>query len=63
MEKWYGTRHIFVCKDYAQEEEGIYYGQIFTHMGRLEGVRTILAHATYKKFKVYKMDVKSTSMN
>ena len=41
-----------VCKGYAQEE-GIDYGEILSPVARLEGVRTLLAYATYKGFKVY----------
>ena len=29
----------------------------------MEGVRTLLAYATYKGFKVYQLDVKSTFLN
>ena len=29
----------------------------------MEGVRTLLAYATYKGFKVYQMDVKSSFFN
>ena len=29
----------------------------------MEGVRTLLAYAAYKGFKVYQMDVKSTFLN
>ena len=51
-----------VCKGYAQEE-GIDYGENFSPIARLEGVRNLLAYATYKGFKVYHMDVKSTFMD
>ena len=47
-----------VCKGYAQEE-GIDYGEAFSPVARMEGVRIILPYATYKGFKVYQMDVKS----
>ena len=47
-----------VCKGYSQEE-GIDYGETFSPSARLEGVRTLLAYATHKGFKVYQMDVKS----
>ena len=36
-----------VCKGYAQEE-GIDYGEIFSPMEKMEGVRKLLAYATYK---------------
>ena len=51
-----------VCKGYAQEE-GIDYGETFSLVARLEGVRTLLTYATYKDFKVYQMDVKSEFLN
>jgi hypothetical protein len=43
-----------VYKGYAQEE-GIDYGETFTLLGRLEGVRTLLAYSSYEGFKVYQM--------
>ena len=48
-----------VCKGYAQEE-GIDYGETFAPVASMEGVRILLAYATYKGFKIYQMDVKST---
>ena len=48
-----------VWKGYAQEE-GIDYGETFNLVARMERVRIFLAYATYKAFKVYQMDVKST---
>ena len=41
-----------VCKGYAQVE-GIDYGETFFPIARLEGIRTLLAYAAYKGFKVY----------
>ena len=51
-----------VCKSYAQEE-GVDYGETFSPVERLEGVKTLLAYLAYKNFKVYQMDVKSTFLN
>ena len=51
-----------VCKGYAQEE-GIDYGEIFSPVTRLKGVRTLLAYSTYNGYKVYQMDVKSAFLN
>ena len=45
-------------KGYAQEKE-IDYGEAFSPVARMEGVRILLAYAAYKGFKVYQMDVKS----
>ena len=51
-----------VCKGYSQEE-GIDYGETFAPIARLEGVRTLLAYAAHRGFKVYQMDVKSIFIN
>ena len=51
-----------VWKGYAQEE-GIDYGETFSPVARLEGVRTLLAYAAHKGFEVYQMDVKSSFLN
>ena len=40
-----------VCKGYAKEE-GIDYGETFSPIARLEGVRTLLAYSAYKGFKI-----------
>ena len=46
------NKERLVCKGYSREE-GIYYGETFSSVVRLEGVRTLLAYATHKGFKVY----------
>jgi len=51
-----------VCKGYAQVE-GIDFKETFTPMARLEAIRMFLAFASYKKLKVYQMDVKSSFIN
>ena len=51
-----------VCTDYSQEE-GIDYGETFTPIAKLEGVRTLLAYAGRRGFKIYQMDVKSKFFN
>lgn len=51
-----------VCKGYAQEE-GEDYGETFSPVARLEGVRMLLAYAAFKRFKVYQMDVKFAFLN
>ena len=51
-----------VCKGYSQEEV-IDYGQIFSHVAILEGIRTLLANVAHKGFKVYQMDVKFAFLN
>ena len=51
-----------VCKGYSQQE-GIDYEETFAPVARIEAVRTFLAYATNKNFKVYYMDVNSTFLN
>ncbi|KAI3718574.1 hypothetical protein L6452_19451 [Arctium lappa] len=41
------------------EEEGIDYEEVFAPVARIEAIRLFLAYASYMKFKVYQMDVKS----
>ena len=53
---------ILVCKGYAQVE-GIYFEETFAPVSRLEAIRMFFAFASYKKFKVYQMDVKSAFLN
>ena len=50
------------CKGYGQEE-GIDYGETFSPVTRLEGVRTLVSYSAYKGFKFYQMDVKYTFLN
>ena len=47
-----------VCKGYAQVE-GVDYEETFAPVARLEAIRMFLAFASYKKLRVYKMDVNS----
>ena len=56
------NKERLVWKWYAQEE-GIYYGETFSPVARLEGVRTLFSYSTYKGFKVYQMDMKSKFLN
>ena len=51
-----------VCKGYSQEE-CIDYGDTVAPVARLEDVRTLLAYASHKGFKVYQMDVKFAFLN
>ena len=51
-----------VYKGYSQEE-GIDYGETFSSIARLEGVKTSLEYASQRGFKVYQMDVKSVFLN
>ncbi|KAI3725188.1 hypothetical protein L1987_64966 [Smallanthus sonchifolius] len=40
------------------QEKGLDYYEVFAHVSRIEAIRIFLACASYKKFKVYQMDVK-----
>ncbi|GJR40366.1 retrovirus-related pol polyprotein from transposon TNT 1-94 [Tanacetum coccineum] len=51
-----------VAQGYSQEE-GIDYDETFAPVERMEAIRIFLAFATYIKFKVYQMDVKSAFLN
>ena len=51
-----------VCKGYSQEE-GLDYEETFVPISWLEEVKIILAYVTYKRFKVYQMDVKFAFIN
>ena len=56
------NKERLVCKGYSQEE-GIDYGEIFSPVARLEGVRNLFAYVAHKGFKVYQMDVKFAFLN
>jgi hypothetical protein len=45
-----------VCKGYAQVE-GVDFEETFAPMARLEAIRMFLSLSSYKKLKVYQMDV------
>jgi hypothetical protein len=51
-----------VCKGYAQIE-GLDFDETFAPVARLEAIRIFLAYACHKRFKVYRMDVKSAFLN
>ena len=51
------NKEILVCKGYSQQE-GMDNDETYAPMARIEVLRLFLAYATYKKFKVYQMDVK-----
>lgn len=51
-----------VCKGYAQVE-GIDFQETFAPIVRLEAIKMFLAFASFKKIKVYQMDVKSAFLN
>jgi len=47
-----------VAQGYTQEE-GIDYDEVFAPVARIEAIRLFLAYASFQRFKVYQMDVKS----
>jgi len=51
-----------VCKGPAQIK-GLYFYETFAHVTRLEAIHKLLAFFSFKKFKIYKMDIKSAFLN
>jgi hypothetical protein len=51
-----------VAQGYSQVE-GLYFGETFVLVARLEAIRILLAFAASKGFKLYQMDVKSAFLN
>lgn len=51
-----------VCKSYSQVE-GLYFEETFALVDRIEAIRIFLAFFSYKNFKVYQIDIKSTFLN
>eukprot|EP00253_Pinus_taeda_P014048 PITA_14048 len=51
-----------VCKGNAQQE-GIDFEETFAPVSILEAIRMFLSLSSFRKFKVYQMDVKSTFLN
>ncbi|GKE58281.1 putative ribonuclease H-like domain-containing protein [Tanacetum coccineum] len=47
-----------VAQGYTQEE-GIDYDEVFAHVARIEAIRLFFAYASFMRFIVYQMDVKS----
>jgi hypothetical protein len=51
-----------VTQGYSQVE-GLYFGETFAPVARLEAIRILLAFVASKGFKFYQMDVKSAFLN
>jgi hypothetical protein len=51
-----------ITQGYSQVE-GLYFGETFTHVARLEAIRILLAFIASKGYKLYQMDVKSAFLN
>ena len=74
-----GTRWVLRCKkdDHGiivrnkarlvvqgfRQVEGLDYNEVFAPVAQLEAIRIFLAYASFKKFKVYQMDVKSAFLH
>ncbi|KAD4385770.1 hypothetical protein E3N88_25939 [Mikania micrantha] len=74
-----GTRWVLRCKkdDHGiivrnkarlvvqgfRQVEGLDYNEVFAPVARLEAIRIFLAYVSFKKFKVYQMDVKSAFLH
>jgi hypothetical protein len=52
----------FVAQGFSQIE-GLYFGEAYAHVARLESIRILLAYATHHDFKLYQIDVKSAFLN
>ncbi|GKA34675.1 retrovirus-related pol polyprotein from transposon TNT 1-94 [Tanacetum coccineum] len=50
-------------RDCYAQEEGIDFEESFAPVARLEAVRIFVAHAAYKSFPIYQMDVKMAFLN
>ncbi|GJY22258.1 retrovirus-related pol polyprotein from transposon TNT 1-94 [Tanacetum coccineum] len=46
-----------------KQKEGIDFEELFDHVARLEAVKMFIAYAAHKNFIIFKMDVKTTSLN
>jgi hypothetical protein len=51
-----------VAKGFSQVE-GLYFGETFAPVARLEAIRILLAYASCYDIKLYQMDVKSAILN
>ncbi|GJT11641.1 putative ribonuclease H-like domain-containing protein [Tanacetum coccineum] len=52
------NKERLVAQGYTQEE-GIDYDEVFAHVARIEVIRLFLAYASFMRFIVYQMDMKS----
>nr|GEZ76189.1 retrovirus-related Pol polyprotein from transposon TNT 1-94 [Tanacetum cinerariifolium] len=49
---------LIQTRNKSKEEEGIYHGEVFAPVARIEAIRLSLAYASFMGFVVYQMDVK-----
>nr|GEW40315.1 hypothetical protein [Tanacetum cinerariifolium] len=52
------NKERLVAQGYTQEE-GIDYGEVFAHVAKIEAIRLFFAYASFMRFIVYQIDVKS----
>jgi hypothetical protein len=56
------NKACLVAQGFSQVE-GLDFGETFAPITRLEAIRTLLAFAASKGFKLYQMDIKSAFLN
>jgi hypothetical protein len=56
------NKACLVAQGYSQVE-GLDFRETFALIARLEAIRILLAFTTFKGFKLYQMDMKSTFLN
>jgi hypothetical protein len=56
------NKACLVAQGYNQVE-GLYFGETFALVARLDAIRILLAFVASKGFKLYQMDVKSAFLN
>jgi hypothetical protein len=56
------NKACLVAQGYSQVE-GLDFQETFALVARLEAIRILLAFTTFKGFKLYQMDMKSTFLN
>jgi hypothetical protein len=56
------NKACLVAQGFSQVE-GLDFGETFAPIARLEAIRTLLAFAASKGFKLYQMDMKSAFLN
>ncbi|GJU97007.1 retrovirus-related pol polyprotein from transposon TNT 1-94 [Tanacetum coccineum] len=54
-----GPKTIWMLLCWYNNENGLFYDEVFAPVARIEAIRLFLAYASFKDFVVYQMDVKS----
>jgi len=50
-------------KNYVLAQEGVDYDETFAPVARIESMQILLQYASFKRFTLYQMDVKSAFLN